>query len=118
MAETTGANHIGTLKFDIAPDALRRIISEGRLAEFASKAGAHAAAQVNAQVVDLVSKAAIDNTKIEKGISVSFAAVFEGGDFGTTGPHGPHGPVPHVGVAFGDSALSKIVAITATERAQ
>ncbi|WP_238407196.1 hypothetical protein [Mycolicibacterium sp. CBMA 335] len=106
------------MTFDIAPEALRRIISEGRLGEFANKAAAHAAAQVNAQVVDLVSKAAIDNSTIADGLSVSFSAVFEGGDFGTVGPRGPHGPRPHVGVVFGESALSQVVAINSAERFQ
>lgn len=115
MAAKTSENHIGTLSFEIAPEALRRIISEGRLAEFASKAGAHAAAQVNAQVVDLVSKAAVDKSKIDQGLSVSFEAIFEFGDFGTV-PPGPRGP--HIGVVLGDSALSQIVAITAPEKAQ
>ena len=116
MADTSSDSHIGKLTFDVAPEALRRIISEGRLAEFAGKAGAHAAAQVNAQVVDLVAKAAVDNTAIDQGLSVEFSAVFEGGDFGTV-PHGPR--PPHIGVVLGDSALSQIVAITApSERAQ
>ena len=53
-------DHIGKLTFEIDANALRQIISSGRLAEFAGKAGAHAAAQINSQVVDLVSKAAID----------------------------------------------------------
>jgi hypothetical protein len=106
-------NHIGALTFEISPEALRRIISEGRLAEFASKAAAHAAAQVNAQVVDLVSKAAVENTPIDQGISVQFSAIFEGGDFGTTG--GPRGPRPHVGVVFGEAPLTQVVAIAASE---
>lgn len=116
MAETTGGDLIGTLTFDIAPEALRRIISEGRLAEFASKAGAHAAAQVNAQVVDLVSKAAVDKTEISEGLSVSFATIFEGGDFGTR-PRGPW-PWPPVVVVLGDTPLSQVVPNTGTERAQ
>jgi hypothetical protein len=110
-------NHIGTLTFEIAPEALRRIISEGRLAEFAGKAAAHAAAQVNAQVVDLVSKAAVENTPMEQGISVKFSAIFEGGDFGTTG--GPRGPrPPHVGVVFGEAPLTHVVAIAASEEVE
>jgi hypothetical protein len=109
---------IGKLTFKIEPDALRDIIGSGRLTEFAGKAAAHAAFQVNAQVVDLVSKAALEKGTIANGISVSFSTIFEDGDFGTTGGHGPHGPVPHVGIAFGgDTPLSQVVNIRSTQQA-
>jgi hypothetical protein len=102
---------IGKLTFEIAPEALREIIESGRLMEFANKAAAHAAFQVNAQVVDLVSKAALDRETISGGLSVNFTTVFEGGDFGTTG--GKIGPrPPHIGVVFGDTALSQVVSIS------
>src|SRR5262245_9417935 len=103
------SGEIGKLTFQIDAEALRDIIASGRLTEFASKAAAHAAYQVNAQVVDLVSKAALDKG-LSKGITVGFSTVFEGGDFGTTG--GPKGPrPPHIGVIVGDSLLSHVVNI-------
>jgi len=101
---------IGKLTFHIEPEALKEIIGSGRLTEFANKAAAHAAFQVNAQVVDLVSKAALDKGTIANGISVSFSTIFEDGDFGTTG--GPHGPRPHLGIAIGDTALSQIATLS------
>lgn len=103
---------IGKLTFNIQPEALREIISSGRLTEFASKAAAHAAFQVNAQVVDLVSKAALDKGTIANGISVSFSTVFEDGDFGVGGGHGP---IPHLGVVIGDSPLTQVVTVRATQ---
>jgi hypothetical protein len=112
MAEAKDSNHIGKVTFDIAPEALKQIISTGRVAEFASKAAAHAALQINAQVVDLLSQAALDKTGVSSGISVGFATVFEGGDFGTIGPRGPRGPIPRGGVVFGDTALSQVIAVT------
>lgn len=107
---TKGTREIGTVTFHIGPEALREIISSGRLAEFAGKAAAHAAFQVNAQVVDLVAKAALDPGGAAKGISGGFSTVFEDGDFGTTGGH--HGPRPHIGVAIGESALSHVVSVS------
>jgi hypothetical protein len=105
------SNEIGKFTFEVAPEALRQIVSTGRLAEFAAKAAAHAAFQVNAQVVDLVSKTAIDKGLAGKGISGGFTTIFDGGDFGTTGGH--HGPIPHHGVVFGSTALSQVLATTA-----
>jgi len=107
---------IGKVTFEVEAGALRQIISEGRLAEFAGKAGAHAAAQINSQVVDLVSQAAIDKGAIKDGLTVSFSTIFEGGDFGSTGGPHPHGPIPHHGVVFGDTALSEVVALTGLQR--
>jgi hypothetical protein len=100
---------IGKVTFEVSPEALSEIIATGRLAEFASKVAAHAAFQVNAQVVDLVAKAALGQG-VAKGISGGFSTVFEGGDFGTTG--GFHGPHPHVGIAIGGSnTLSQVVSV-------
>ena len=110
------SNTIGKLTFEIAPGALKQIIASGRLAEFASKAAAHAAAQINAQVVDLVSKAALEKGSIARGVSVGFTTIFDGGDFGTGPIVGPKGPRPHIAVAFGDTGLSQIVAITGRDK--
>jgi hypothetical protein len=107
---------IGTFKFEISPGALQQIIASGRLTEFAGKAAAHAAFQVNAQIVDLVSQAAVDKTGVSSGLSGGFSTVFEGGDFGSVGPRGPKGPLPHHGVVLGDTALSQVIAITAKQR--
>ncbi len=73
---TSKNDHIGKLTFEIDANALRQIISSGRLAEFAGKAGAHAAAQINSQVVDLVSRAAIDEGAIKSGLTVNFSTIF------------------------------------------
>jgi hypothetical protein len=116
MSKSAPKNEIGKVTFDISPEALQQIISSGRLTEFASKAAAHAAFQINAQIVDLVSQAALNKSGLSSGVSVGFSAVFEGGDFGTVGPRGPRGPLPHHGTVFGDSQLSQVIAITAKSR--
>jgi len=103
---------LGRLSYEVSPDALKTIVESGRLLEFANTVAASAAAEIHAQIVDQVSRAAIGGSSA--GVSVSAANVFEGGDFGTV-PKGPRGPRPKVGVLFGGNALSHVVDLARVE---
>lgn len=82
---TRVARTLATLSLSIEPEALRAVIAEGRLLEFTETLAAAAAAQISAQVVDEVAKAAVSGGLTSQvGLEVSY--VFEGGDFGTEPP--------------------------------
>lgn len=103
---------LGRLSYEVSPEALKSVIESGRLMEFANTVAASAASEIHAQIVDQVSRAAIEAGGMRSGVSVGAANVFEGGDFGTV-PKGPKGPRPKIGVVFGGSALSHVVDIAA-----
>ena len=107
-------HELGRLTYEVSPEALKTIIESGRLVEFANTVAASAASEIHAQIVDQVSKAALDAGGLDAGVSVGAANVFEGGDFGTV-PKGPKGPRPKLGVIFGGSALSYVVDIAAVQ---
>ena len=112
--------HIGKFSIEIAPDALREIITSGRLSEFADKVAVIAASEVNAQLVDAVSKAALEPKLIAHGFAGGFTAVFEGGDFGTVPhfpPRGPKGPRPLSEVTFTTGLLTRTVALEGRQAA-
>lgn len=98
---------LGKLTYEISPDGLRQIVGSGRLLEFANTVAASAAAEIHAQIMDQVSRAAIDGGGLS-GVTVGAFNVFEGGDFGTV-PVGPKGPRPKLGVVFGGTQLSQVV---------
>lgn len=75
-------SEIGKLHLEIDPEALKSIISEGRLREFTAVLASHAAAQISAQVVDAVADMAVGGG----GAGVSASFVLEEGDFGTVPP--------------------------------
>lgn len=88
---------LGKLTLDIDQDQLRRVIADGRIAEFTSALSQLAAEQIPAQVVDHLARAASGLTEGGSGAAVHFDFVWdEGGGFGTK----PHlvifhgGPVP------------------------
>lgn len=82
---------IGKLSLTIAPEALREIVSSGRVLELAEKVSALAADQIASQIVNQVASGALkDGLKSGAGVGVSF--IFDEGDFGT------HPPRPHFGV--------------------
>ncbi len=97
---------LGKLSYEVSDEGLRRIVETGRLLEFANTVAASAAAEIHAQIVDQVSKAAVAG-KAVGGISVGAVNIFEGGDFGTV-PIGPKGPRPKIGVLFGGTELSHV----------
>ncbi len=88
---------IAKLSLTVEPDALREIISSGRLLEFASTAAAEAAAQINAQLVQRVAEAALKPDGLKSGVSVDVAyrTVMIDGEpgFGTGVPGHPRPPV-------------------------
>jgi len=87
---------IGKLTLTLDPEALRNIISGGRLLEFAETAGKQAASQIAAQVVQHVGELAASGHGIKSTGSLGFAFVTVDGDpgFGTV-PHFP--PRPRAG---------------------
>ncbi|HKV42295.1 MAG TPA: hypothetical protein VJX67_24035 [Blastocatellia bacterium] len=88
---------IGKLTLTVEPEALRTIISSGRLLEFVETAGKQAAAQIASQLVQQVGEAAVSARELKTGASVGFAYVAFDGDpgFGNV-PHLPHVPRPGV----------------------
>ena len=91
------SKEIGKFEFSIAPEALEQVISDGRLLEFASTVANHAAAQISAQLVDEVAKAAVSRGGLGA-TSVGAVFLFEGGDYATVPPRPPWGvgPIPRV----------------------
>jgi hypothetical protein len=85
--------NIASLKLTVEPEALREIISSGRLLDFANTAAAQASQQITAQLVQQVSEAALKPAGLAGGASVdvSYRLVFVDGEpgFGTV-PHRPH----------------------------
>ena len=77
----------GRLTLNIEPEALSRIIADGRIVEFTNTLSRLAAEQIPAQVVDHLVRATAEGR--EGGGDVHFALVMEeGGGFGTV-PHLP-----------------------------
>jgi hypothetical protein len=85
---------IATLKLTVDPAALRKIISSGRLAEFAHIAAIQAANQINAQLVQQIAEGAMNAEATTGGVSVDVRYVFSDGEpgFGTH-PPGPRPPI-------------------------
>ena len=102
------SDELGKLSYEVSKEGLQKIVESGRLLEFANTVAASAAAEIHAQIVDKVARAAVAG-KAVGGVSVGSVNVFEGGDFGTV-PIGPKGPRPKFNVSFG-GALSHIVDI-------
>ena len=109
------AKELGRLSYEVSREALKEIAESGRLLEFANTVAASAAAEIQAQIVDQVSRAAVGGGSNTAGISVSATNVFDGGDFGTV-PKGPHGPRPKFGGLFGGGALNQVVDIAAIKQ--
>jgi dTDP-4-dehydrorhamnose reductase len=86
---------IGKLNVSISAEALQEVISSGRVLEMTAKMAREAAAQISAQIVDHIAKAAANKGGLQAA-SVSAAFVFDGGDFGTV-PHRPHWGVGPIG---------------------
>jgi hypothetical protein len=104
---------LGKLTLTITPDALRTVISSGRVLELAETLGREAAAQISAQLVDQVATAALKPDGLKAGASANVSFIFDGGDFGT------HPPRPHWGVVQIDegaqAGVLRQVARTGTE---
>jgi hypothetical protein len=105
-------SEIGNLTLKIEPEALRTIISEGRLLEFVDTAANAARAQIAAQIVQHLAQASLDKAGAAGGVAVDFALLFEGGDYGTRPPR------PHFGVVqLGDPEAGALSRIAGTQGA-
>src|SRR5262249_14761509 len=87
----SNVKEIATLTVNIKPEALQEVISNGRLLELSAIMAREAAAQITAQLVDSVAKAALNKQGLSSA-SIGAAFIFDGGDFGTVPPR------PHFGV--------------------
>lgn len=86
---------IATLKLTVDPDALRKIISEGRLMEFSAAVASSAAAQINAELVKNVAEAASARSGQGLAVDIAYRSVVIDGEpgFGTHPPGPPRPPV-------------------------
>ncbi|WP_432817355.1 hypothetical protein [Sulfitobacter sp. JB4-11] len=99
---------LGKLSYEVSEEGMKKIVEAGRLLEFANTVATSAAAEIHAQIVDQVARAAVGG-KAVGGVSVGSVNIFEGGDFGTV-PIGPRGPRPRFTASIG-GALSHVVDI-------
>jgi len=86
---------IGKLTLMVDHESLRKVVSQGRLLEFANALATEASAQISSQLVEKLANAAVLGGKLEAGVSIDASFIFDGGDFGTRPPR-PHwgvGPV-------------------------
>ena len=101
------STEVGKLTLTVEPEALREAIAQGRLLELADKLATQAAAQISAQLVDHVAKAALAPKGLEGAASISFAYALEGGDYGTRPPR-PHWGVVNID-AISEGAIRQVV---------
>jgi hypothetical protein len=84
----TEVNPIANLTFRVEPEALRSIISSGRLLEFADTVAAQAAAQISAQLVQHIAEGALGTKGLESGTGAEVSYILVTGDgepgFGTS----------------------------------
>jgi hypothetical protein len=74
---------LGKLSLTIEPEALKSVIADGRLLEFANALATEAAAQIASQIVDQVAAGAVAGGSGGASASVAF---FDGGDYYTIPP--------------------------------
>ena len=79
-----------TLNVKIEPEALKRVVEEGRLMEFVNAFSMLAAEHIEAQVVEQITKAAVGLHDVSKGIN--FGLNFDIDDPYRTGPIPPPRP--------------------------
>lgn len=91
---------LATLTLNIAPEALREIVANGRLLEFTHKLAAEAAFQISSQVVDHVAAASLKNDGLKSVTGAQISYIIDGGDFAT------HPPRPHFGVGQINQSLT------------
>jgi hypothetical protein len=90
------SKQIASLTLNVDHQALRAIISSGRLLEFADTVAAQAAAQISAQLVQRVAEAALEPKGLESGVSAEVSYRMAVGD-GEPG-FGTHPRPPRFGV--------------------
>jgi hypothetical protein len=106
-------SEVGKLTLTVEPEALREAIAQGRLLELADKLATQAAAQISAQLVDHVAKAALAPKGLESAASISFAYALEGGDYGTRPPR-PHWRVVNID-AISEGGIRQVVVAGSSE---
>jgi hypothetical protein len=94
MEETMTERQIGNFTLTVDHESLHKIVSDGRLLEFADTLAKQASAQISAQLVEKLAGLAVGGQKVDGGISLSAQFVFDGGDYGTRPPR------PHWGVGI------------------
>lgn len=82
-----------TLKVDIEPEALKRVVEEGRLMEFVEAFSTLAAGQIKGKIVDQLTKAGAGVARAGGGMA--FAMGYDIDDPYITGPPGPWPWPPH-----------------------
>ncbi len=78
---------IAKLTVEIQPDALRRVVEQGRLLEFAETYSALAARELKAQLLDTIAKAAVGIGKPGEVTQLNMVFIVDDGEFGTPHPH-------------------------------
>jgi len=73
-----------TLKVDIEPEGLKRVVEEGRLMEFVGAFSTLAAEHIKSHIVEQLSEAGVGLTEVGKGISIVIG--FDVDDPYATGP--------------------------------
>ncbi len=95
-------DEIGRLTLNLNPEALKKVIGEGRILELADTMAREAAAQISAQIVNHVAKAALTPGSLG-GVSAEVAYVVgDEGGFGTQPPR-PHWVVVDLGPVLPNS---------------
>jgi hypothetical protein len=80
------AEQIATLKVEIQSAALKKIVDEGKLLEFAETYSEAAAQELKAQLMDSIAKTAVGSTKAATTTQLQMNFVFDEDEFGTV-PH-------------------------------
>ena len=84
-------SQIASLSLKVDPDALRSIVSSGRLMEFTNAVAAEAANQISAQLVQHVAEGPSKDQQGGASVEVHYV-MMEGGSYGFT-PPGHHPPI-------------------------
>ena len=97
-----------TLKVNIEAGALKRVVEEGRLMEFANALSAQVAGDIKGQIIEQLAKVATGEAKIGGAVSFTtgYIAVWPFG----TGPWPPGPPTPYIDtVPLPERGLRRIV---------
>jgi hypothetical protein len=103
---------IGKLTLHLNPDALKKVIGEGRVLELAATMAREAALQMPAQIVDHVAKAALAPATLGGTAAEVAYIVGDEGGFGTPRPR------PHWGVVELDTPRTSPLQVFAGAAAQ
>jgi hypothetical protein len=96
-----------TLKVEIDPEGLKRVVEQGRLLEFVDTFSNLAAGHIKVQLVEQLAEAAVGLAESGKGIS--FAIAFDVDDPYGTPPKPWPGPWPHLSLSQVRTQLREVV---------